>query len=875
MRVRGNIIISALIFIVAVSFVLVGCGGGGGGGTTGTPAGGGGGGGVGTTSTATVSGIVGSSGGVGGSSVRTSALSGIPAAGAITNNPVPNAIVTILSFDNNNVLIANLTVNTGSSGSFNQKVTLNNAGGYLVLTVTRAGYTDFSKKITYASPGNVNIQALLDKVLTTIQQVNTDAVFSASGVPSIRFALFKGANGQNVIKAGKAIQIRKQAAGPPILEINLPVAGIPSSVNAVVAGINTYNPTNADDLGKFPGDFVDSSGNRLVSSGFDFIDLKDDKGNNLGDVTAAAIKSGFVSKSSAVSYITRSLPNGVCKNLLRDVKCSLTNSAGRCENGEVVEQVAGLGDGFQTPVYTYNPYSGNWELLGLGTLSVWNTTSSDYDPPVYTDLNSDGVADYKDVQKLCQDKQNASETLYLKITVMNTDYQANWWNLDYPMVFDVPKELCMNVSFQDQTNTGVEGVYADFYDDWSDSDGQSFNYSWGYSQTDGKVKFKTVQLDTASTDQTGYLEYWDPINYTYTLDPVQRTLGVSPNCTSLLVTLTKPVTCKVKGLVKWTNGTGAADESIAVYSSDPYFYNYTTTDSAGAYSMDAKCGAKQEVYLGSDWSPVSNFTPDGIVNSSELADTDPVDSDVGNYTVTVKNIVKENNKPSIYGYLSSDSIYVGDSVTPYIYAWDNECDKPMKWKVKSNGVTKLFGIWDDCWGGPNWDDLASITYSQPGVYNVTAEVEDSMHFGSPETYDLGKVTVSPKDVNRPPTIYYAYSDQYSMNTGDTMYLYGGAYDFDTATITGSWGIVVNGVAVSDATMGTMADVYSCGVSCTNYTDNVYTFTAKNVPGTATLRYTVTDGASTVYLDIDINVGVIPDSSTGVTVQSNKSPRKGR
>ena len=114
-----------------------------------------------------------------------------------------------------------------------------------------------------------------------------------------------------------------------------------------------------------------------------------------------------------------------------------------------------------------------------------------------------------------------------------------------------------------------------------------------------------------------------------------------------------------------------------------------------------------------------------------------------------------------------------------------------------------------------------------------------------------------------------------MNAGDKIYLYGGAYDFDTSTITGSWGIVSNGVAVSDSAMGTAAGVYSCGSSCVNYTDDVYTFTAKNVPGTVTLRYTVTDGANTVYLDIDIDVGVIPNSSTGVTVQSNKSPRKGR
>jgi hypothetical protein len=94
---------------------------------------------------------------------------------------------------------------------------------------------------------------------------------------------------------------------------------------------------------------------------------------------------------------------------------------------ESCRSLATMGDsdavqaGFQIPVYTYNPNNGLWDLLGQGSLF---DDEGDLLPENYTAFDCDSV-DY---------------TLEIKVT--NEIFISNWWNLDYPLVFEEPVTVC-------------------------------------------------------------------------------------------------------------------------------------------------------------------------------------------------------------------------------------------------------------------------------------------------------------------------------------------------------------------------------------------------------------------------------------------------
>ncbi|MBM4137240.1 MAG: hypothetical protein FJ241_10485 [Nitrospira sp.] len=804
----------------ALALILVGCGGGGGGGTTTT----GGGGGT-TSSSVQISGLVGS-GGAGGASVSK--------AQTPTENPMANAIVEITAYDKNSNLTGSATTTSLSTGVFNANINLSNNGGYLVVTVKRTGFADYSKRIDFETPSDVNISAILNAVATAIIPVSGNSVtVSSTGKEVVTIAVFKNKKtGKQSIVTGSKVAIMKQNGTPPDLEIEIPTSSL-TGVTSLKADLNSFDPNT--DASSFPGQYKDDKGNQIVSLGFDYINLTTNSGENLGVATTKAIKQGKLTKAQATgTYITRWIGSTSCSTLLKDYCIGSASDNSLCSGLTVAEKA-----GFNVPVYTYNPTNGTWIMLGIGTIdkdgddsietlgNAGDDDNADGTPDdLATDLNADGKINEEDYKQQCT--TNNGE--YLRILVSNEDFIRQWWNLDYPLTFELPKEICIEKKFV-SGGQPVEGIWVELYDD--DYDPQSFNYAWGTTGSDGKVKLKVALTNNADTDRQATLYYWDYINDQEGTETV--TLGDSPNCTSKTNTITKQAACQVEGYVKDDTGKAIADQYVAIYSSAPYYYNDTNTNSNGYFKMDARCNTIQDVYVGWDWQPKKRFNPNNNKNDYPTSEQ----NDNGTL-VTLTDVVFENQAPYAYGWIYAESIFAGDSVGVEVWGWDNECDAPLNWTIKSNSTTLKSGTWNDCWG----DSYQEISFPNEGTYPVTVSVTDSK--GKTGTADIGTVYVSGAGANQSPVIYYADTDNYlpAKNTGIT--LWGGAYDWDSANLTTKW--YADGVAIPNCSDS--SNEYWIETACTYTTPNV---DGKLIP----IKFEVSDGTNTVSWEFEIYVGGVP------------------
>ena len=810
MRKQLKSLLILFVGVVFVSIFLSACGGGGGGGTTPSPT---------EKSSVNIRGVVVQGLSPIGSSIKKSQEQ--------EKVPIPNAIVEIIAYDKDGKKTGEIKTTTLSTGTFNASMDLSTKGGYIVINIYKDGFASYSKRIDFEKPSDVNIQAELDSVITAIAK-REDAIFRAStGERVIKFAVFKKPTGQKVVKVGREAEIMKQNGNQPILEIEIPVDSIPEDVNTLIAQLQTFDPIeNAD---RFPGQYMDDKGNRLVSLGFDFINITDDKGKNLGEVVAQAIKQGKLKKAQTNSTrIRRLIGSNSCSNLLKDFCTGSSSYDPLCDNLTEDEK-----DGFNVPVYTYNPYSGLWEMLGIGTIDIDGNGTIDNND-VIVDLNGDGVVDEKDYQKQCKDNNGT----YLLIFVTNEEFSRNWWNLDYPLIFEEPKELCVVATFKDSDGKPIEGRWVYMYDDDST---WSFSSAWGSTDSDGKVRLSTVLTDNNDPDRTAKIGYYDPFDWSWKEETVE--LGESPNCSAREISIEKPRTCQVEGYVKDEEGNGVANQYVYAYGVSTWDYRYAYTDRNGYFLMDVQCEIEYDLYVGWSWERSRVFNVNGTVDPDENRDE--------NDKVTLKDVIMENQAPYAYGWLSSTSIFAGDTITAYIYGWDNECDAPMTWRIEG-APDSIQGTTSNCW----FYNPIDIKFENAGTYDLTLYVTDSK--GKSTSYPLGTVVVSAQDQNRAPIIQYAYPGTYRAGKGTTITLYGSAYDFDGDSL--SWKWYANGTEISN-----------CSDSGSSYIYTTCQYTTPNVDGSVTIKFEVSDGRETVSQEFTISVG--DTGSVGIIIQGNKGGKR--
>ncbi len=768
----------SLVAALSIGVLSVGCGGGGDTTTVAPPV---------ATSTVSLSGVV---------TVATSSTGGLSAAAvtsSTTNSLIEGAVIKITSYDKAGKSLGETVVSSSDKGNFGANVPLSTTGGYVVMTSHKDGFVDFSRRVDYDTPDNINLMVEMDAANTVAIPVGSTSttigsssiIKKANGKEYVLFAFFKDASGRGKMMVGKAALSRMAAGDKPSVSLEIPKASIPSDVTTLVGSINSYDPTNSEDAKKFPGSYADSKGNRLVSLGFDFIDIKTDGGQTLGAAIKKAVAKGSLKKSAADEpyYVTRWMNKSNCATL----------KMGDSDNNSST--------GFNIPIYTYSYVSGNWDLLGNGQI-----------------VDNSGVAKtYSNANAITQCETNSGD--YVKIAVTNKDYLNTPWNLDYPILTTAPKEVCVQGKLVDQDGKDIkQNVYLSFYD--NDSAPNSFNWKSVSSKNDGTYKLSTILVDSEDSDRVGTLQYSNP--YTYENETLDVTMGVSPSCTTKNITITRPQMCTVTGQIKDDTGAIKANEPFYLYASSPYMYRYATTGSDGNFTMETRCSLEQHFYGRNN--DLATFNPNGTKDLNENSDEGSV-VNLGVLTIA-------NQAPYANGWLNNGSIKVGATASIGIYGYDYDGDAPLTWTLY-DGTTVLET--NTTTGNYLYQNVEK-TFSSTGDHVIKLKVTDSKSKST--EYTIGTLTVDVSG-NRAPKITSYVSDQTVVGTNKSNTLYARGYDLDGDNI--SWNYKKGSTTLCNGT----ATGGSFDTSCT------YTTGASDA--NEIITFTVTDSEKSTAKDLTIFV----------------------
>lgn len=732
--------------------LLAACGGGGGGGGGSAPPP------VAKTSTATVSGVA---------MISLSALVAKAAA------KLDGVAIEIVSFDKSNKELGRAAVTTDEVGGFAAQVPLLDTGGFVIVTASKEGFTQFQKRVDYSTPNNIELKAALQGLNVAFANISSGSSALAAGVgkssaPSFSFAVVKFPNGVKKALAGKAIRAAKASGASSELEINIPASSLPG-VSKLKGELNTFEP--AKDSEQFPGSYTGVVGNKegkMVSLAFDFMKITNaDTGENLGEVAKKLVKSGVRKAADSATTVTRSIYTSSCDNLF-------------------IEDYNKTATGRQVPVWSLNPSTGKWVFIGEGTI---------------VDSNGDVIADpFPGVDATAGASPTPATgcktgTYRLKIMVSNTEFAKSWWNLDH-IVFDTPTEVCLKGKFQYTNGEPFKNLYLSL-------NGSNIDYQWGKTDaTTGEYTLTSVLLNKNSSDRKGRLTYSDE-NGNYT--GVDVTLASAPTCGSYSkLDFTKP--CEVSGKLVDDAGKGVPYRWLNLQGNN--FYRGASTDSTGAFSSLVACNSDIGVYLGGS-NKLTSFNVNGVAAGDEVTD----DAVKG----VVKDLTVPNIPPSGYVYLSQRSIKTTGSLTADISAYDEDGNYPISYNLKI-GTNSYPGSID---GTTTYSATKSISGLAVGNYNVELVFTDSK--GAIRTISAGSITVS--DGSRPPVISAAYASQLFVNScgsNNVINLYGSAFDPDGDALMGSW----SGVVCADVTSTSGYLTSTCNnVVVTG--DTTYTFTVSD------------------------------------------------
>lgn len=567
---------------------------------------------------------------------------------------------------------------------------------YLVVNISSPGYTDFARRF--------DLQEQLD-VRATLSQLPV-ATIPSSQKTTISGAVVQGFN-FSVDTEGAPVNAGGQSSVPE-LTVSIPQSALPAGTTSVDVKMQAFNPNNPAEAEYFPGAYQDSAGNKLLSVAFNYTDITTNTGTSLKKLaqkTRALRQKTSVSAQAEVAepvIINRKVPTESCAALkqMGDSSASL--------------------DGFQVPVYTYNPESGLWDLLGQGTLYKGDGTQV---PSGFTAFDCD----------------NTEYVVEIKVT--NDIFLSNWWNLDYPLVFNQPVKLCAYVQLQDETGVPFTGSYVYAYDDDAE---RSFSAESFITDSEGKVHIELYSLDSNATDTTAELKLYNKNLLATTRLP----LTLSTSCDAqhpIIIKTPVPSMCKLSGKVLDTDNK-AVNKTIVIASNledtESALPAYGFTDDQGNYQLDVSCGTEYHVfeyfsyltnYADSPWLSNSNIANvNGTVNGIEQSDNGKA--------AALKNIVADRSKPFAYVFNDEDNanklnlqfFYAGNAY-PLTYAFD-VLDTQTNTVVGHFTGTLTEGnltVWEDeevFWSVPVGNVLIDNTLPKPSefaVWSVQGTITDS------------------------------------------------------------------------------------------------------------------------------------------------------
>lgn len=812
-----------LVLTFTILIVLSACGGGGGGGATG---------GV-TKSSVTVSGQA-----VG--TVGLSSLVGTSKAATIDKattdgQTIGGAKVIIQSFHNGALDKTYETVTDKDLGTFSTQLELWPDGGYIVVNIEKDGLVKFSKTYTYNKPEdlkNLNLKAELAPYLAKVvsfANFSTTNPFKASSDDTLSIAIVEDIKGIKKLAVNSEVKAAKASGSVVKLQLDLSKSLLKAAADDIGDSLaikaQNYNPTNEEDMKAFPSD-SDTSGNKLVSTGFDFIDIKtasgksfcitkDGKYGTLDSTGKCAVSQASAAKQA--SLVTKSAV--VAFKVKRQIDdCSIAN-----QDEDATKA------GKQVGFYIYR--NGKWLKIGNATL---------YSSAAFNNLNYGQFDDSQLFSGTCNNSDRPYAVFTeaeLKQASQDLGFDLSYHNFDYVAMGQL-KSFCIEGEFKKvkkNEKSALSGLYLYLNSLKNGNNNISgFRAAYGHTDENGKLKVEGVTTDIDANYDIE-LSFSDPFTGKWISKSKKLKAKSASGCYQIdLEEITDPFECSITGKAKKSDGSVYPNKYLYTYVKDSWYgYKYGYTDNDGAYTIPVICGKD---YVLTDGYSNFDFNVDGTVNTPETDDTGKQ---------VVLNPQFANRKPYAYAYANQYSIKVGETVQLYGYAWDPDGDALTYSWSSNSGTFSSASSQSPTWTAP----------STAGSYTLTLTVSDG------SASDTSTVTIEVYAGNRPPVISWMYVPWYAVE-GDTVNLYGSAYDPDSDTITYNWTSTLGTFSGADTSAPTWTAPFVS--SRTTYTINLSVNDIYNSAVTDTRQITVYPDTAPVISAYNIPATVAPGSVNSIS-----------
>jgi hypothetical protein len=528
---------------------------------------------------------------------------------------------------------------------------VNPNGGWVKITVEKEGFARYEKVLKYNDPKEINglvMEALLDpikntKVITLTDQLNLTS--QQTGNPEddfVSIAVVKDpSTDKQQILSGQELktQLRKNSNLITVWQLDINKQLLKQQdTTALIASVNNYDPINSEHMKKFPTD-VNQNGQKLVSAGFDFVDVRDQSGKPFTLKANQGVEIGIKSQASSTSF---------------RVKRSVSGNLIKCDEDP---NKAGIQIGF------YYMYQDTWRFLGYATIyddSDGNTLTS-ATPPLpagtyYAIVKSEDVKDE---------------------IALN-----NYINLDHVLTActrDV-KKFSFEVDLVDESGNPLDGYVEINYDN---------NYTYGSANK----KFEVMTTDGNIDLNKLKIYYWTYHDNKYINGNVCNPDGNNPNYYICKITVVNPYKCTVTGKVIDDSGKGLANKYV--YSN--ISLSSATTGTDGSFKLEkVKCNQDGTLYVGYYYSNSNrNFNVNGTtdINNEQSDDSK---------TAVLKDIQYKNNPPVAYARVWTSTVEAGKQLYLYGYGYDPDGDSiTYSWSDDCSGTFDNQNTQNPTWTAPN------------------------------------------------------------------------------------------------------------------------------------------------------------------------------
>ncbi len=695
----------------------------------------------------------------------------------IKNYPVGvlSSIVQIISIDKEGNKIDKKSITT-TNGKFSINVGLDNNGGSVVINVSADGYTPGTKTINYNSPEdfkNLLIDVRIDPVIKKIISIKEISVTGKEN-RAVRVDFYKKSGGNIYISNG----IAKSSSDKLELSLAIPIKKLQADTNKLLVEYKSYKPSNPDDYQNFPGEYTEDN-KQLVSIGFFTLDIKDPK---TGKNPFVEEISPQLAKNRGEYYRILSFVD--CKQLLK-IKNAVKSLD---ENPDK--------NGVQLTFYAFNTSKGVWEKAGEGTFvsspyvkyerfgedpniidTEWDyiifngcidapkCSSTNLQSQACVDVNGDNILDDVSCEGnsvILNENDICTNINPVYVVVSVTNPELKWKNLDY--VKPASNKIRFTVLAKDEENKPVAvPVYLM-------PDSECIEYVSSYtSENQGKAVLETLKYCDSTLS---HIEYINPFSGSLEKTPPK----IIHNNDIITISLVNPLKCKLYGRVIDEDNNPKKNIPVNVYTSVYNFFKGLFTDNDGKFETEVPCDIPLSIAVLYDYQNIKHAKVDGTVNLDE-------DNDNGKVAY-LKNIVETNKPPEGYVYLSTYATKRGSTVYATVVAWDFEQDTPITYRLdlldNDTLVKSYTGSIQYNYEKSNISIDTSQLPDKEASYKIQLFLEDSK--GKSKTTEFGYLHITPQNKNLPPVITYFYVLPSIVKPGDTVGIYGNAYDLDSETV---------------------------------------------------------------------------------------------